>query len=90
VAENLFLVLTNRSRARTRPFNEWYDTVHVREVLDVPGVVVAQRYDPAEVKVPEDDDLPAQLPPPTRRYLVIYELDREPSWQPRGERRLTG
>ena len=27
------------------------------DVLDVPGVVAAQRYDIAEVKVPDDEDL---------------------------------
>lgn len=32
----------------------------------------------AEVTVSEDEDLPAQLPPPTHRYLAVYELDREP------------
>ena len=28
--------------------------------------------------MPDDQDLPAQLPPPTHRYMVIYELDNEP------------
>jgi len=78
VAKNLFLVLTNPIEDQDDAFNEWYDTKHVPEVLDVPGVIAAQRYDLAEVTVPEDDDLPAQLPPPTHRYLVVYELDRDP------------
>ena len=78
MAENLFLVLTNPIEGKDGEFNEWYDDQHVPEVLDVPGVVAAQRYDLSEIKVPEDEELPAQLPPPTHRYLVIYELDREP------------
>jgi hypothetical protein len=78
VAENLFLVLSNPIEGDDESFNKWYDTTHVPEVLDVPGVVAAQRYRLAEVTVPDDEDLPAQLPPPTHRYLVIYELDREP------------
>jgi hypothetical protein len=78
VAENVFLVLTNPIEGEDEAFNKWYDTEHVPEVLDVPGVVSAQRYDLSEVKVPEDEDLPAQLPPPTHRYMVVYELDREP------------
>jgi hypothetical protein len=41
-------------------------------------VVAAQRYDIAELTVPDDEDLPAQLPPPTHRYLVIYEVEGEP------------
>jgi hypothetical protein len=78
VAENRFLVLTNPLQGQDESFNTWYDTRHVPEVLDVPGVVAAQRYDLSEVTVPDGDDLPAQLPPPTHRYLVIYELDRDP------------
>ncbi|ORV50447.1 hypothetical protein AWC03_22735 [Mycobacterium europaeum] len=78
MAENLFLVLSNPIEGADESFNKWYDTTHVPEVLDVPGVVAAQRYRLSEVTVPDDEDLPAQLPPPTHRYLVIYELDREP------------
>jgi hypothetical protein len=78
VTGNRFVVLTNPIEGEDSTFNKWYDEVHVPDVLDVPGVVAAQRYDIAEVKVPDDEDLPAQLPPPTHRYMVIYELDREP------------
>jgi hypothetical protein len=78
VAENLFIVLTNPIEGEDETFNKWYDSQHVPEVLDVPGVVAAQRYDLSEISVPDDEDLPAQLPPPTHRYLVVYELDREP------------
>jgi len=78
VAPNLFVVLTNPIEGADDAFNAWYDTQHLPEVLDVPGVVAAQRYDIAEIKVPDDQDLPAQLPPPTHRYMVIYELDDEP------------
>lgn len=78
MTQNRFLVLTNPVPGQDEAFNEWYDTQHVPEVLDVPGVVAAQRYDLSEVTVPEDEELPAALPPPTHRYLVIYELDRDP------------
>jgi hypothetical protein len=78
VTGNRFVVLTNPVEGEEDTFNKWYDSTHVPEVLDVPGVIAAQRYDLAELKIPDDEDLPAQLPPPTHRYLVIYELDREP------------
>jgi hypothetical protein len=78
VTGNRFVVLTNPIEGEEDTFNKWYDSTHVPEVLDVPGVIAAQRYDLAELKIPDDEDLPAQLPPPTHRYLVIYELDREP------------
>lgn len=75
---NRFVVLSNPIEGQDDTFNKWYDEVHVSEVLAVPGVVAAQRYDIAELDVPDVEDLPAQLPPPTHRYMVIYELDREP------------
>jgi hypothetical protein len=78
VSENRFVVLSNPIEGEDETFNKWYDQVHVPEVLDVPGVVAAQRYDLAELDIPDDEDLPAQLPSPTHRYLVIYELDRAP------------
>ncbi|ABK68136.1 MULTISPECIES: DUF4286 family protein [Mycobacterium] len=78
MAPNLFIALTNPIEGEDDAFNKWYDAQHVPEVLDVPGVVAAQRYDITELKVPDDEDLPAQLPPPTHRYMVIYELDNEP------------
>jgi hypothetical protein len=78
MAENRFIVLSNPIEGEDDRFNKWYDEVHVPEVLDVPGVVAAQRYDLSELKVPDDEDLPAQLPPATHRYLVIYEVEGEP------------
>jgi hypothetical protein len=78
VTGSRFVVLSNPIEGEDDQFNKWYDSVHVPEVLDVPGVVAAQRYDLAELTIPDDEDLPAQLPPPTHRYMVIYELDREP------------
>jgi hypothetical protein len=78
MAQDIFIVLTNPIEGEDDAFNKWYDAQHVPEVLDVPGVVAAQRYDIAEVNVPDDEELPAQLPPPTHRYLVIYELDNDP------------
>jgi hypothetical protein len=78
MAQNLFIALTNPIAGEDDAFNKWYDTQHVPEVLDVPGVVSAQRYDIVDLPPTDDPDLPAQLPPPTHRYMVIYELDNEP------------
>jgi hypothetical protein len=78
MAQNLFIALTNPIAGEDDAFNKWYDTQHVPEVLDVPGVASAQRYDIVDLPPTDDPDLPAQLPPPTHRYMVIYELDDEP------------
>jgi hypothetical protein len=78
MAPNLFIALTNPIEGEDEAFNKWYDNQHVPEVLDVPGVVSAQRYDIVDLPPTDDPDLPAQLPPPTHRYMVIYELDNDP------------
>jgi hypothetical protein len=49
VAPNLFIALTNPIEGEDDAFNKWYDAQHVPEVLDVPGVVAAQRYDITEL-----------------------------------------
>lgn len=67
VAKNLFLVMTNPVEGQDDALNEWYDTCRVREVLALPGVVAAQRYDLSEVKVREED-LPPPLPRPAHRF----------------------
>ena len=41
----LFLVFSNPVEGRDGEFNEWYDTVHVPEVLAIPGILSAQRFD---------------------------------------------
>lgn len=78
VAKNVLVVLSNPIADEDDAFNKWYDNTGIPQVLDVPGVVAAQRYAISEVNVPDDQELPAVLPPPTHRYMVIYELDREP------------
>jgi hypothetical protein len=71
-------VFTNPVAGQDDAFNEWYETRHLVDILDVPGVVAAQRYDLAPMTLPEGEDVPAQLPPPPHRYLTVYELDRDP------------
>jgi hypothetical protein len=78
VADRLMLVFTNPVAGQDDAFNEWYDSRHLVDILNVPGVVAAQRYDLAPMTLPEGEDMPAQVPSPAHRYLTIYELDRDP------------
>jgi hypothetical protein len=78
MADRLMLVFTNPVDGQDDAFNEWYDSRHIADVLNVPGVVAAQRYRLAPIALPDGDDAPAQLPPPSHRYLAVYELDRDP------------
>jgi len=53
-------------------FNDWYTVKHLPEVLNVPGIVAAQRFKLSAEQLPED------FPPSHHRYLAIYEIDRSP------------
>jgi len=66
----LFLVFTKPVEGKEDEFNHWYDTQHLHDVVKVPGVVSAQRY---EVAHPGPGGGEA-----TNRYLAIYEIDGPP------------
>lgn len=62
------LVFTSPTPGKEAEYNEWYTDTHLREVLEVPGIVAAQRW-----KVSDDADVETE-----HRYLAIYELDERP------------
>ncbi|MAG31638.1 MAG: hypothetical protein CL908_12190 [Deltaproteobacteria bacterium] len=68
----LMLVFSNSTDpGRIAEFNRWYDEIHLREVLQVPGVVGATRYELDEDQMmPGDDGF-------GRRFLAIYEIEAE-------------
>mgnify|MGYP001179301195 CR=1 FL=1 len=65
-----FLVFSNPVAGKETEYNDWYDNVHVPDVLKVPGVCGAKRYEIAHLD-------PNTEPP--HKYLAIYELDGEPA-----------
>jgi hypothetical protein len=76
--DGMLLVFTNPVEGRDHAFNEWYDTRHIGDILNVPGIVAAQRYELAPMALPQGDDVPAELPPPAHRYLTIYKISGDP------------
>ncbi len=70
------LVFSNPTEGEDDAFNDWYDSIHVPDVLAVDGVVSARRFEIDAIETPDVDGLPAP-PPPTHRYLAMYELDRD-------------
>ena len=66
---DLFLVFSNATAGQDAEFNQWYDSVHVPDVLDVPGVESAQRYDLAPMEVPEYAVSYTHLTLPTNREV---------------------
>jgi hypothetical protein len=51
--------------SKEKEFNKWYDTIHLTDILETPGIVRASRYEksnPAEGQ---------------GKYLAIYEIETE-------------
>ncbi len=69
----LFLVLSNPVAGKDDEFNEWYDNVHVRDVLSIPGMMSAQRYALYETEINRAAGIT-----PTHRYLCVYEMKGDP------------
>jgi len=64
-----FLVLTNPVEGREDEYNDWYDNVHLDDVLAVDGFVAAQRFRLST-------ELAGRHPSPWR-YLAIYEIEAD-------------
>ena len=62
------LVFTNPADGQDAEYNDWYTGTHLAEVLQVPGIVAAQRW-----RVSNES---AAAPP--QRSLATYELDDRP------------
>ena len=63
---SVLVVLTAPVPGREDEYHEWYDRVHLADVLDVPGVVSAARFAPAA-----GSDEP--------RFLALYEVEGDPT-----------
>jgi hypothetical protein len=60
------VVLTGAAPGREEEFDDWYESVHIPDVLSVDGVVAAQRFEFVDVQGGD---------PPEPRQLVLYEVD---------------
>ncbi len=64
----ILLVQSNATDGRDAEYNEWYDNVHLREVLEVQGFEAAQRF------AVHGESLAGTL---DHRYLAIYEIETD-------------
>jgi hypothetical protein len=62
----VLVVLNEPKTGREDEFNEWYETTHLPDVLGVPGIVSAQRFEFVDVQ---------GGPPSEHRYLVLFEVE---------------
>jgi hypothetical protein len=69
MAKYTFVVLTNPTPGKEAEFNEWYNKVHIPDVLSVPGFVAAQRFKLADAQFGDSER--------DHRYLALYEIDSD-------------
>lgn len=68
MAKFLLIVPSSAKPDRDADYNEWYDTIHIHDILGLPGVTSGRRYD----AVPA---FSANTPP--ANYMAIYEIEAE-------------
>lgn len=66
----MFLVFTQPVDGQEEEYNEWYDVIHLGDVVQIPGVSSAQRYEIAEPEPVAGRTV--------HRHLAIYEIDGDP------------
>lgn len=67
MASYLLMALTNPADGKEEAYNRWLDEVHLPDVLKVPGIQSAQRYELTEAQ-----RMPSPLP---YRYATIYNIE---------------
>jgi hypothetical protein len=70
MAKYTFVVLSNPTTpGQEAEYNEWYNKIHIPDVLNVPGFVAAQRFKVADAQLADRA--------PAHRYLALYEIDTD-------------
>jgi hypothetical protein len=76
-----WVVLTNCDPAHDTEFNEWYDGVHIGDLLRIPGVVSAVRSRLAEAQMSMVDGALVLCGPSAinakYKYLACYHIEAE-------------
>src|SRR5580692_10148278 len=70
-AQHLFAVFTNAVEGKEAEFATWYDSQHIPDMLNVPGVISARRYEASTVVGPPA----AQYPP--YQCLTLYDVETD-------------
>jgi len=66
---HVLIVLSDPVEGREDEYNDWYDNIHLAEVLQVPGFVAAQRFVAAPAMAGREGS--------PRRYVSIYEIEAD-------------
>lgn len=71
---SVLIVLSNATTDREEEFNDWYDRIHIPEILALPGFVSAERFKLSPVQLS-----PEATSPSTFQYLTIYGIEIQPA-----------
>lgn len=71
MATHRLIVFTQPTPGREAEYNDWYDNVHLGDVLETDGFVAAQRFKLAPTQIGDPAE-PAPSP-----YLAIYEIEAD-------------
>lgn len=66
-AKHLLIVSTECEPGHEEEFHRWYDEVHLRQVLDVPGIDGVRRFE--RMTGPDSEN----------RFLAVYDVSGEPA-----------
>jgi hypothetical protein len=70
MAKYTFVVLSNPTTpGQEAEYNEWYNKIHIPDVLNVPGFVAAQRFTLADAQLGDGSH--------AHRYLALYEIETD-------------
>jgi hypothetical protein len=69
MASYILMAMTNSADGRDEAYNQWFDEVHLPEVLKIEGFESAQRYELTSAQ-----RMPAPLP---YRYATVYRIDSD-------------
>lgn len=63
-----YLVFSNPVEGEEEEYNRWYSEVHLKEVLQIQGILSAQRFELTPVQLIGEQEY---------RYLAMYEIDSD-------------
>jgi hypothetical protein len=76
-----WIVLTNATQGSDATFNDWYDDVHIPDLLRVPGIVSARRFELAPVQMTSEEGQMKVVSTGDAsldyRYLALYAIETD-------------
>src|ERR1700757_662295 len=84
MAHGILLVLSDPVSAEADDaYNEWYDNVHLPEILALPGFTSARRFRVAEAQLASQGGPDAVRVKFPHRYVAVYEVEAPDVRKPR-------